>query len=212
MSESVGLRISHATVARSRRLHGLPMAAALRCYRAHRCRSVERVSCGTMPQAFVGRDACFERLPIAACEVGPVVFRRCVGRSSAVSQRAYIQPRGRKPSSGGLNSNSRRGRATKNPHFCGFSAVFRGGLGRSETILWWPGRESNPRHGDFQSPALPTELPGHVRARNDKARCRTEQAGELARGSFLMRRLNPVAIAWLAKCSDGASAPIRNRA
>src|SRR5690606_33289062 len=25
---------------------------------------------------------------------------------------------------------------------------------------WWPGRESNPRHGDFQSPALPTELPG----------------------------------------------------
>ena len=28
---------------------------------------------------------------------------------------------------------------------------------------WWPGRESNPRHGDFQSPALPTELPGHAR-------------------------------------------------
>ena len=27
---------------------------------------------------------------------------------------------------------------------------------------WWPGRESNPRHGDFQSPALPTELPGHT--------------------------------------------------
>src|SRR6476659_2401542 len=31
---------------------------------------------------------------------------------------------------------------------------------------WWPGRESNPRHGDFQSPALPTELPGQ-RARHD---------------------------------------------
>ncbi len=27
--------------------------------------------------------------------------------------------------------------------------------------LWWPGTESNRRHGDFQSPALPTELPGH---------------------------------------------------
>ena len=26
--------------------------------------------------------------------------------------------------------------------------------------LWWPERESNPRHGDFQSPALPTELSG----------------------------------------------------
>ena len=26
---------------------------------------------------------------------------------------------------------------------------------------WWPETESNCRHGDFQSPALPTELSGH---------------------------------------------------
>ena len=26
--------------------------------------------------------------------------------------------------------------------------------------LWWPGSESNQRHADFQSAALPTELPG----------------------------------------------------
>ena len=26
---------------------------------------------------------------------------------------------------------------------------------------WCPGTESNRGHGDFQSPALPTELPGH---------------------------------------------------
>ena len=30
-----------------------------------------------------------------------------------------------------------------------------------EPTGWWPGTESNRRHGDFQSPALPTELPGH---------------------------------------------------
>ena len=27
-------------------------------------------------------------------------------------------------------------------------------------VKWWPGRELNPRHADFQSAALPTELPG----------------------------------------------------
>src|SRR5438132_10987309 len=30
-------------------------------------------------------------------------------------------------------------------------------------VKWCPGAESNHRHGDFQSPALPTELPGHRR-------------------------------------------------
>ena len=28
-----------------------------------------------------------------------------------------------------------------------------------EIFGWWLGRESNPRHEDFQSSALPTELP-----------------------------------------------------
>ena len=27
--------------------------------------------------------------------------------------------------------------------------------------FWWPGTESNRRHADFQSAALPSELPGH---------------------------------------------------
>ena len=27
---------------------------------------------------------------------------------------------------------------------------------------WWPGTESNCRHADFQSAALPTELPGRT--------------------------------------------------
>ena len=32
-------------------------------------------------------------------------------------------------------------------------------------INWCPGAESNHRHGDFQSPALPTELPGLMATR-----------------------------------------------
>ena len=34
------------------------------------------------------------------------------------------------------------------------------GKGKTQKGKWWPGTESNCRHGDFQSPALPTELPG----------------------------------------------------
>jgi hypothetical protein len=37
---------------------------------------------------------------------------------------------------------------------------------------WWPGTESNRRHGDFQSPALPTELPGQNACEHQ--RCRVE--------------------------------------
>ena len=34
-----------------------------------------------------------------------------------------------------------------------------------ESIEWWPEVESNHRHEDFQSSALPTELSGHKRGR-----------------------------------------------
>ena len=42
------------------------------------------------------------------------------------------------------------------PYFGGF---FGGDLRKSLIIRKWLGRESNPRHEDFQSSALPTELP-----------------------------------------------------
>ena len=32
---------------------------------------------------------------------------------------------------------------------------------KRELFYWWSGRGSNPRHEDFQSSALPTELPDH---------------------------------------------------
>ena len=40
---------------------------------------------------------------------------------------------------------------------------------RKITIFWWPGRELNPRHADFQSAALPTELPGRTQPRIKQA-------------------------------------------
>src|SRR5882757_10867805 len=50
----------------------------------------------------------------------------------------------------------------------GKNAVFRRLVevsGRHWTLKWWPGRELNPRHADFQSAALPTELPGLSKSR-----------------------------------------------
>ena len=55
------------------------------------------------------------------------------------------------------------------PHggFLGPSALrpLRGGHSASRAGLFWcPEAESNHRHGDFQSPALPTELSRHIMA------------------------------------------------
>ncbi len=35
-------------------------------------------------------------------------------------------------------------------------------LDKKYFLKWWPGPESNWRHKDFQSSALPTELPGQM--------------------------------------------------
>src|SRR5690606_16703436 len=48
----------------------------------------------------------------------------------------------------------------KKPALGGFLRVSNGFSAPLETKEWCPGTESNRRHGDFQSPALPTELPG----------------------------------------------------
>jgi RNA polymerase sigma-70 factor, ECF subfamily len=45
-----------------------------------------------------------------------------------------------------------------------YSYGLRGALHRLHCSLEWPGTESNRRHADFQSAALPTELPGRKTA------------------------------------------------
>ena len=60
----------------------------------------------------------------------------------------------RKPDETVSNKKPRRGRG-----FGGFQRLRR----ILRNVIWWPGTESNRRHGDFQSPALPTELPGQGR-------------------------------------------------
>ncbi len=80
---------------------------------------------------------------------------------------------------------------TKNPRSAGSLLGVPDAAGGPETMLWWPGRESNPRHGDFQSPALPTELPGHFRAGNHTGPGPAGQAG---------RGLNAVVVG-LASCA-----------
>ena len=52
-----------------------------------------------------------------------------------------------------------------------------------------PGAESNHRHGDFQSPALPTELPGQRLAGASVCRARTGQSRSKGGAASRVRRL-----------------------
>src|SRR6476646_8425631 len=52
------------------------------------------------------------------------------------------------------------------------------------TSVWCPGAESNHRHCDFQSHALPTELPGLPRARGPGERAVYSQAKRTCPPSF----------------------------
>lgn len=51
-----------------------------------------------------------------------------------------------------------------------------GRRGRSSSCAWWPETDLNRRHGDFQSPALPSELPGLVVLKESTQRSRVNQA------------------------------------
>ena len=49
---------------------------------------------------------------------------------------------------------------------------------RSSINKWWSGRELNPRHMDFQSIALPTELPDQAQPTNIRPHSERSQPKE----------------------------------
>src|SRR5688500_4004180 len=59
-------------------------------------------------------------------------------------------------------------------------------------MRWWPGTESNRRHGDFQSPALPTELPGQ-RAAHDTGGPGSQASSGRAATPWTRHAYHPVA-------------------
>jgi hypothetical protein len=48
-------------------------------------------------------------------------------------------------------------------------------------LYWCPEAESNHRHGDFQSPALPTELSGHIKLNGGPSGTRTPDLPVMSR-------------------------------
>ena len=52
----------------------------------------------------------------------------------------------------------------------------------------WPGVESNHRHGDFQSPALPPELPGHALIESSPRGASSAVDAEFTRGGRAVKR------------------------
>ena len=83
---------------------------------------------------------------------------------------------------------------------------------------WWSERDLNPRHGDFQSPALPTELPDQVRQtqvyilQTGTPYCKNffgqfsnsrSHLGKLSLSSRNQRRIAGRAPLWAARCGLG---------
>ena len=81
-----------------------------------------------------------------------------------------------------LSLHTTRTHATKNNHV--LEGRFKYKLLLSLINRRWPERESNPRHADFQSAALPTELPGLRGGNIERGRWRAKGPPEnrLARG------------------------------
>ena len=78
------------------------------------------------------------------------------------------------------------------------SALFPSGVQPPDNKKWWLGAGSNRRHEDFQSSALPTELPSHVGMRG---LCRAAGHGDkrchaLGKGIFAVVRKKGRKAAW----------------
>ena len=66
------------------------------------------------------------------------------------------------------------------------------GIRPRRKIKWWPETESNRRHGDFQSPALPTELSGRFDARFQTNKSTTDIGTMPLRPAYLLHQASRV--------------------
>src|SRR5262249_33734941 len=90
---------------------------------------------------------------LTAVEFGVAAF----GKSPVTPKHAPIKDRLSVYCDGAIRTTSpmKMGLSALRPYFCGI-------YWKED---WWPGRKLNRRHKDFQSSALPTELPGHFAAK-----------------------------------------------
>lgn len=128
------------------------MACSLHLVRRARVESVMLAPRTVSDRSNAGTEAVFHSPPHRAARAVPWT----VGTADDLSREAGCGPAGsiRRQALGGR---SRAGRDTANPIPRIGEAL---GLGPLSGAGWCPGTESNRRHCDFQSHALPTELPG----------------------------------------------------
>ena len=142
------------------------------------------------------------RQVVSVSGIGSIPWGQSTNNRLLQYQQSYQQMR-RSPAEGCENQR------TRSPLISGLSSTLAEGSGSRRRGSWCPGAGSNHRHCDFQSHALPTELPGRSRepAKRLEGAAVYSQAGPLcppryAFQSCVAQRANPKGFAWRSLASS----------